>query len=220
MQYLFTGLCMGVICAPTMAQSAANQKKAQNIFNEYKAMEIAKNTHKKCGGLDALTFKAAQLTGKIRHDALINMKAATTAQLSTTAANISKSINGTSCENLKKDNNLKISNERAVFYKNFYLYIWHEYREIAAARTIFSKEALSGGEEKYRCGKYSFKQMGYIKPFTDAAYAALKNKGQYQNARREAKNMINSCKMPNNDVASSPLMQMLEAAMAHLPQKG
>jgi len=218
---LAMGLSIGPGIDPVHAETVAERnKRIQGIFDEYRAMQFAIMAHRKCNTLDTLTEKAAETTSNLRTQKLLELRAIKQPQLDTAQAAIQKDVDGASCEKIKGNANLKISNERATFYKDFYLYIWYEYVELAAMRTIFSGDALSGGADKFGCGKYSFDQIRAIKPYTDAADQAMAGKGQYKNARAQAEDMIENCQAKKPGVTTSPLMQMMDAAQTELAKGG
>ena len=202
-----------------IALSTEQQKQAQILFNEHQAMQIAMKSHQKCSGLDTLTFVAAAITADLRKNALVSMQAMNKTQVATARGSIQKEIDAQKCEDIKENSNLIISNDHAMFYKNFYLLVWYEYVEVAALRMIMNKSALTDGKDKFGCGKYSFDQIRAIAPFTDAAREALKGKGQFENSRAQAEQMIKNCQAKAPGIAASPLMQLMDAAQTEMAKK-
>ena len=199
--------------------TAEQQKQAQGIYNEHQAMQIAMKAHQKCKGLDTLTFVAAAITADLRKTALVQMNALTDSQVANARGAAQKEIDAEKCDTLKAKPVLKSYNERAIFYRDFYLYIWHEYMEVAALQIIMGKGSLAENKTGFGCGKHSYDQIRAIKPYTDKAHQAMKTKGQYKNARAQAEEMIKNCQAKLPGVAASPLMQMLEAAQGELKKK-
>ena len=193
------------------------------MFQEHKAMQMAIRTHLKCQTLDSLIQTAAQVTSDMHQKALINMKAVTAAQLAGHDAGLQTSIDKETCDSLKANANIGIANERAIFYKDFYLYVWHEYREVAATRIILSSGSGSNGslfdDSKFACAGYSYDQIAKIKPLSDAAWQVMKTKGQFSNARAQAENVIEACQKNFDEVKKSPAIQMLEAGFKALEVK-
>jgi len=203
--------------------STEQQKQAQDIFQEHKAMQMAVRVHRKCQTLDTLTETAALITSDMRRQALINLGAASFDQIAGHDAGLQASIDKGSCDTLKANPNIGVANERAIFYKDFYLYVWHEYREVAATRIILSSSSGSNGslfdDSKFACAGYSFDQIGKIKPLSDAAWQVMKTKGQFSNARAEAEKIIEACQKNLDEMKSSPAVRMLEAGFKALEAK-
>lgn len=193
--------------------TAEQQKQAQSVYNEHQAMQIAIKVHSKCGGIDQLASTAAVITADMRKLTLVNMKALTDEQMIAARDAIQKQIDSEYCEAIRAKPAVKQSNERAVFYRDFYLYVWHQYMELAAIRVITGGGTRFGGKDQYGCAGYSYDQIRTIKPLTDAAAKTMKTKGQYQNARKQAEDVLKSCQTNNTGIKNSPAVRMLEAAM-------
>ncbi|GAB5486519.1 MAG: hypothetical protein Pars2KO_00890 [Parasphingorhabdus sp.] len=191
-------------------------KRIQGIFNEYRAMQFAIMVHRKCNTIDKLTLKAAETTSDLRTRKLLEIRAIDQPQLNKARAAIQKELDGVSCGQVKANANLILANNRATFYKDFYLLIWYEYMEVAALRIMLQKGDIAGNKAKFQCGQYSFDQIRAIKPYTDAAYNAMKGRGQYKNSQAQAKDLIEKCQNKTPGVETSPLMQMMDVAQAEL----
>lgn len=215
------GLSIGPGIDPAHAETAAERnKRIQGIFNEYRAMQLAIMVHGKCNTIDKLTLKAAETTSDLRTQKLLEIRAIDQPQLNKARAAIQKELDGISCGQVKANPNLMLANNRATFYKDFYLLIWYEYMEVAALRILLQKGDIASNEGKFRCGKYSFDQISAIKPYTDAAYNAMKGKGQHKNSQAQAKDLIEKCQNKTPGVETSPLMQMMDAARGELVKGG
>jgi len=146
------------------------------------------------------------------------MGALSSAQADAANLDLQGYVDGHGCEDLKAIPSLSVANERATFYKDYYLYIWHEYMEVASLELIYSKDVFD--DSNYGCGGYSYDQIESIAPLTTAAKQVMSSKGQFMNARTEAKTILKSCKADGAAMAGTPAITMLEAALAELAQSG
>lgn len=214
----FAATALTITAVSAQAQlSSEQQKRAQSTYQEYRALQISMRVQLKCQTLDTLTYTAARITAELRKKSLLDMGATTEADLDAANGALQQDIDNQTCDGLAGNAVLSTANERATFYKDYYLYVWHEYREVVAAKIMLSDDWDDVSE--YGCAGYTHDQINEIRPLSNAAWQVMKTKGYFDNAHAEAKNILKSCQNDSDTMKFSPAIQMLEAGFNALAEQ-